>query len=65
MVEHGNRSAYTIEIRSVNLRNQKRFVLPSACMHNAVGPDCKTLTDIAIVSSACTDDEHLVLYGTR
>ena len=65
MVEHGYRSAHAIEIRSVDLRNQERFIIPTARMHNAVGTDSKTLADIAIVSSACTDDEHLVLYGTR
>ncbi len=36
MLEHWNRSANTIEIRGVNLRDQKRFVLAAACMNRAV-----------------------------
>ena len=65
MVEHGNRSANALKIRGIKPCHEKCLVFTSACMHNAVGPDGRALADITIVSSACTDDEPLVLYGTR
>ena len=63
MLEHWNRSANTIEIRGVNLRDQKRFVLAAARMNHAVRTNGKTLANITIVRPASADDEHFVFYG--